>query len=90
LKLANERIRRFFCFVGVVERLDLLVNFLEERTGKAGKLSIPNENVAPNHDFRVDPQTVDLIKRANRLDYELFERVSDEASSVSPVAKLRI
>lgn len=75
LKLACERIRRYFCFVGVVERVDLLINFLAEQTDKTPELKVPNENVAPNPDVQVDAQTVDLIKRANRLDYELFEMV---------------
>jgi hypothetical protein len=75
LKLAFQRIRRSFCFVGVVERFDLLLNFLAERIGKKGKLAVPKENIAPNQDFTVDTQTLDLIKRANHLDYELFDAV---------------
>ncbi len=76
LKLAFTRIKRSFCFVGVVERFDLLLNFLAERAGTNGKFVIPKENIAPNLDLTVDTQTLDLIKRANRLDYELFEAVS--------------
>jgi hypothetical protein len=75
LKLAFERIRRSFCFVGVVERFDLLLNFVAELAGKTGEFAVPKENIAPNHDLKVDTQTLDLIKRANRLDYELFEAV---------------
>jgi hypothetical protein len=75
LKLAFERIRRTFCFVGVVERFDLLLNFLAELAGKACKFAVPKENIAPNNDVTVDTQTLDLIKRANRLDYELFDAV---------------
>lgn len=76
LKLAFARIKRSFCFVGVVERFDLLLNFLGERAGKTVNFAIPKENTAPNLDLTVDTQTLDLIKRANRLDYELFEAVS--------------
>jgi hypothetical protein len=75
LKLAFERIRRSFCFVSVVERFDLLLNFLAEAAGTIGTFAVPKENIAPNQDLTVDTQTLDLIKRANRLDYELFEAV---------------
>ena len=34
LKLAFARIKRSFCFVGVVERFDLLLNFLGERAAR--------------------------------------------------------
>lgn len=84
LKTACGRIEQFFCFAGTVERLDVFQQFLARRNGlDPAAIDIPTENVAPDKDFQLDPGTLRLVERANKLDLELYNRINGKNIQVA-------
>lgn len=84
LKTAWERIEKYFCFAGTVDRLDVFQQFLARRNGlDAAAISVPVENVAPDKEFNLDPRTLRLVERANELDLELYNRINGQNIQVA-------
>ena len=77
LDTAIANLNNYFCFVGIMERLDQLPRFLIERGDVAAEnASVPMENVAPPMDVRIDSQTLDVIRKGNELDLMLYEHIA--------------
>jgi hypothetical protein len=77
LDRAIANLNRYFCFVGIVEKLDLLTQFLAQQGPIAeGGVSVPRLNVAPQMEAAMDSQTLDAIRKANELDLMLYEQVA--------------
>jgi len=77
LDTAIANLNRYFCFVGIVERMDQLTQFMAERGDLTGADAImPRANVAPPQDVKIDSQTLEVIRKANELDMALYEMVA--------------
>ena len=81
LDRAIANLNRYFCFVGIVEKLEQLTQFLAgEGTLAAEGARVPRLNVAPapidSLETPIDSQTVDAIRKANELDLMLYEQVA--------------
>ncbi len=77
LDTAIANLNNYFCFVGIVEKLDQLTQFLSERgVVAAGEAHVPKVNVAPPMETPIDSQTLTVIRKANELDSMLYETVA--------------
>ena len=77
LDTAIANLNNYFCFVGIVEKLDPLTQFLAGRgVVAAGNAEVPRVNVAPPMDLEIDSQTLEAIRKANELDLMLYETIA--------------
>jgi Sulfotransferase family len=85
LDRAIANLNRYFCFVGIVEKLEQLTQFLAgQGTVAAGSVSVPRLNVAPPMEPTIDSQTLDAIRKANELDLILYEQVAAKLNRGEP------
>jgi len=102
LDAAIANLNDHFCFVGIVERLDQLTQFLVRRGVKAAENeSVGRANVAPPMEIPIDSQTLEVIRKANQLDLMLYEQIAGkinrgepwypvEPTSRSPLARFNV
>jgi len=77
LDAAIANLNDYFCFVGIVERLDQLTQFLAKRgVLTVESAGVPRENVAPPMEVTIDSQELEVIRKANELDLMLYEHIA--------------
>jgi hypothetical protein len=102
LDVAIANLNRHFCFVGIVERMDQLTEFLVRRGVKAAeKENVERVNVTPPMEIAIDSHTLEVIRKANELDLMLYEQIAGkihrgepwypvEPTSRSPLARFNV
>jgi hypothetical protein len=78
LAVAISNVQRFFCFVGISERMDESLQRLSRGLGWSGPAIDPRfENASSSPHPALDDGTLEVIAHYNQLDLALYERFSE-------------
>lgn len=83
LERAKEHLRRYFAVVGLVERFDESLLLLQLQFGWRAVYYTRHNTSAPHYNLEAHPaneQTLQLIRRHNRLDDELYRFAADRCA----------